>query len=189
MSPTTYHPNLDGLPHHPHHYYHHVAPSEKTTTMISGPNDAIHVFWALGEFFFFFYSLFSLILIKLFLGFRMYPVVWAPVSSLHHYTTTPLHHYTTTRPRHHTKLPPPSSSRGWGLETGVSRALRGMFFFSSFFDHTNLFTFTVITYNYGTSTRTSTRTRTSTSTSTSTGTGTNSLREKAQTMRDASFGP
>ena len=27
----------------------------------------------------------------------------------------------------------------------MSRAIRGMFFFSSFFDYTNLFTFTVIT--------------------------------------------
>ena len=57
-SPTTYHPNLNGLPRHPHHYYHHVAPSEKTTTTISGPNDTIRVIWALGEFFFKFYSLF-----------------------------------------------------------------------------------------------------------------------------------
>ena len=85
MSPTTYHPNLNGLQHH--HttwrtgagegddrgkgsrrdmshaldmfflYCLHLQlglllpPSKKTTTTISGPNDAYRVIWALGEFF------------------------------------------------------------------------------------------------------------------------------------------
>ena len=88
----------------------------KATTTLSGPNDAIHVFWALGEFFLIFYSLFSLILIKLFLGFRMYPVVWAPVSPLHHYTTTPLHGHVTTPSYHHQAAAGDEGSRPACLE-------------------------------------------------------------------------
>ena len=94
---------------------------------------AYRIIWALSEYFFFIHWI-----LYTYYRFSNVRKWWAPV--LLYYAQPP------TRPCHHTKLPAASSSsRGWGLETGVSRALRGIFFFSSFFDYTNLFTFTVIT--------------------------------------------
>ena len=111
-------------------------------------------------------------------------IIWAPVSSPHHTTTPPHHTNTTNTSSSHsshnswdTKQPAQTkiSRRGWGIETGTSRSLNGMLFFSFFFDYINLCLHLQLQL------RNQHQHQHSTST--------NSLREKAQTMRDASFGP